>query len=689
MARRRKQRSVTFGTRTAAPAAPDTAQRRDITTRDVSLRAQTANDDARTVDAVLATERVVQVFDWMRERTIDEVLMMAGARMPAQMPLLETHSRYSLDSMHGVIRGMRIEDGAMVGTLHFEKEGGARTDRAWRMTRSGSITDISVGYRVTKYEEIPPGESRDIAGRTWTADKNRWLRIATEWDVVEGSLVPIGADRAAKVREDAQPGPTPQKENEMPQTPTEPTADGVRTAPAPAPATPPVDTDAIRAEGKRLERERMDAIRSLAQGVAGITPELLTRAEKEDWTVERAGKEFLTALRATEQAPVSTVRVTDAQQQGMRQAIVDGMVLRAGLPVTDPAAQRNAREFQHLTLHEMARASLQMAGRPVPIDGNALFRAVAEMDLQGRAGAGFSTFSLPTLLGDTFNRVLQAEYERTPGTLLQWARPVEVKDFREVSNVRFSVLKRFPKVGPGGMLEHTSAVETKEKYRVETHGVRMTVTRNQWIDDDLGALLRVPAELGEMAKTNIDDVGYDLLISASGVGPTLNEDGKALFATNHDDGANYITGNALSDASLALAKTRLMKMKHNGRSISPMPDILLVPPELVHTALKLVQSSELQITGSTDRTEGTANVHRGSLRVIVEPRLSAATNGTTAFYLIASRFETVVVPYLRGHQGPTLERNDPTDALGFGWWCYHDTGAGVVDYRGIDRTRGA
>lgn len=180
----------------------DPTQALDLTTRTLVLRAETANEQERSVEAVLSTDQPVAVFDFERFAIIDEVLRADGAQFGAKVPLLEAHMRFDLDSVLGSIRDIRVEGNQVVGRLFFQK-GDERADRAWNKVRDGHVTDVSVGYRATQYVDIPANKSATVAGRKYTAGP-RTLRVTTQWKLREGSLVPIGADDAAKIREQHQ-----------------------------------------------------------------------------------------------------------------------------------------------------------------------------------------------------------------------------------------------------------------------------------------------------------------------------------------------------------------------------------------------------------------------------------------------------------------------------------------------------
>lgn len=193
-------------------------QTREITTRCLRLRAATLDEANRSVEVTMTTDAPVTVFDWERG-IIDEVLVADGGIFPDQLPFLSNHSRWSLDDVLGSVRGIRQEGGTWIGRAFFA-EGDEDSDKAWNKTRQGHITDVSVGYRAIEFTDISPGQSQDVNGRSYTAGK-RGLRVTTRWEAKELSLVPIGADRQTKVREQPGrgPGTSPAKPGQPPARP--------------------------------------------------------------------------------------------------------------------------------------------------------------------------------------------------------------------------------------------------------------------------------------------------------------------------------------------------------------------------------------------------------------------------------------------------------------------------------------
>lgn len=686
----------------------------DLITRSLSVRAQTLDDKTRSVEVTIATDNPATVWDSETWQQIDEVLRMDGCAVPAQMPMLADHDRYSIDAIRGSIRGLRVDGGSFIGRAFFADD--ADSETAWQKVRAGHLTDLSVGYGVDSYVDIPAGQTESVNGVAYTA-RTRRLRVSTRWTPREASLVPIGADPASKVRGERPPSTTrtttPKEspmnfdawlrargidaatltaarraELEAEYTGAQRAAAGNAGAGQPAavaivaavPAVPAHD-EAARAAAIAGERTRTEGIYAAAG--EDMPPSLVRRAVVEQWPLERAHAEFLAEMRRARPAAV-TVEVVAASEDKFQRAAIAAMSLRAGVrPERVGAADvALARDLHVNGLQSLARQSCQVHRVEASENPDALLKRA------------LSTFSFPNALGTTLNRVLQAGYDETPSTLLQWAQPKSVKDFRTNTHVRIGKFANPQKVGRGGDLQSGTLSEEAENYKAETYGTLFLISRQNFIDDDLGAFTEVPMKLGASMKRNIDELGYGtgVLGAASGVGPTLLSDTTALFNTGRSDGANYATGGGtvLSMSSLRDAKSDMRKIKQGGVILSLLPLYLVVPPELEFTARQLVTSAEYRDT-TASTAFGTANPHQGTVTVIVEPRLSALTNGGTAWYLIADwrQAEHLAVSFLNGNQSPTVERKDPADVLGIGWQAYFDMGVDVIGWRGISRRRGA
>ncbi len=173
---------------------------------DIELRLETLDSETRSVGVIVSTSDPVPMFDFERMDVVDEVLTIEGFRSTDQVPLLNSHQRFDLDDVLGSIRQLQgnsrtqqVLGTAIFARLSTDDDEAQRIERIWQKVQQGHQRAISAGYRVDEAVYIEPGQTMEVAGRTYTAGE-RVMKIATRWFLREGSLVPIGADPRATTR---------------------------------------------------------------------------------------------------------------------------------------------------------------------------------------------------------------------------------------------------------------------------------------------------------------------------------------------------------------------------------------------------------------------------------------------------------------------------------------------------------
>jgi len=183
----------------------DAAQFENIYSREVVLRAPSVKEESRSIRGVVATELPVVVMDWARWEPIREALIVDGGNIPDKVPLLDTHSRFEVSNIKGSVTNFDFEADEKLGMILTGDNVFSKTaESEFTLAKEGHLDSTSIGYRVYESESVTlaPGMSVEIDGRKFTndyADKLP-LVIRKKWDLLENSLVPIGADKAAKFR---------------------------------------------------------------------------------------------------------------------------------------------------------------------------------------------------------------------------------------------------------------------------------------------------------------------------------------------------------------------------------------------------------------------------------------------------------------------------------------------------------
>ena len=206
-----------------------------------------------------------------------------------------------------------------------------------------------------------------------------------------------------------------------------------------------------------------------------------------------------------------------------------------------------------------------------------------------------------------------------------------------------------------------------------TYGRSFSITRKAIINDDLGALSRIPALYGVAARRGINKLVYEILTS----NPTI--EGADLFHNSHK---NLTTG-AINVANLGKAKALMARQKNIGgkEALNIQPAFLIVPPELEVTAAQLISS----VVDPT-KANATPNPFANKLTVVADPELADAE----AWYLAAAPglLPSIEVTYLNGKEAPTMESAVQFDTLGIKWRIYHDVGVNLIDFRGLLKSTG-
>ncbi len=71
-----------------------------------------------------------------------------------------------------------------------------------------------------------------------------------------------------------------------------------------------------------------------------------------------------------------------------------------------------------------------------------------------------------------------------------------MSDFKEVSRYRLLGTGGFEQVAPDGELKHGKLSEQKYSNKADTYGQVVFLTRQEIINDDLGAFMDVPTQMG-------------------------------------------------------------------------------------------------------------------------------------------------------------------------------------------------
>jgi len=676
---------------------PETTIDLPALSREAHLRADTVNEAARTVEITWTTGATVRRNRIFQDAIDEELSVDPDAvrleRLNAGAPFLNTHRAGSLESVLGVVEpgSARIENGIGTATIRFSER--ADVEPVFRDIAAGIIRNVSVGYRVHRYDI----EKRDGAPELWRA---------VDWEPLEISAVPIGADPGAQVRNGDVQGETQNpciltrqssepiehieitKGKDMPKskkaTETETTdtvrnegADQTRTSettvqtPAPETRTAP-GPDAIRTE----ERQRASEILTLCRrhDLDGLATDLIGRGV----TLDAARTEILDKIadadplqgRVHEPAPAS-VRGNGDADTAYRDAVAQALLHRHN-PGSHELTSAG-RDFRGMSLIELARHALERRGQTT--------RGMSRLELAGealgtRAAGAMSTSDFPAILANVANKTLRQAYASSPRTFAAWARRATITDFKPVSRTQIAGAPDLEKVLESGEFKYGSIGEGKETYALATYGRIVAITRQVLINDDLDAFTRIPSAFGAAAADLESDIVYAILTQ----NPNM-ADSKTLFHASH---GNLGTAAGVTETALGEAYRKFGSQKGlEGRLISILPSYIITPP-----GTRAIEARK-QMTQTTPAATADVNTFAGRLQVIEEPRLIPST-GNDPWFLAAdpARVDTIEYAYLDGQEGVYTETRTGFEVDGIEIKARHDFAAKAIDWRGLFKNAG-
>ncbi len=413
------------------------------------------------------------------------------------------------------------------------------------------------------------------------------------------------------------------------------------------------------------------------QKIAAQHPEIAAQAIEQGWDETKTELEVVRASRPkapginTGGAQTATPKVLEAA--AIMAGGIDGndLVRTYGEKVLDAAHTR----FRHgigLTelLMEAAWAN-GYAGRS--------FRS----DPKGVLQAAFSSASLSGVLSNVANKYLLQGFMAVEQAWKRLAAVRSVSDFKTVTSYRLTADTIFEEVAPDGELKHAKVTEDSFTNRAKTYGKIFSVTRQDLINDDLGALTARPKMIGRGSGLKINDVFWSIFLNNAAFFKTANK--------NYAAGA----GTALSiDALTAAILLFDQQTDTDGYPLAVSPKILAVPSALKVRAEQLMSSLQLNETTTADTPKPSDNPHAGKFEIVSSVYMSNSKYtgySAAAWYLLADPEDVpaIEVAFLNGVQEPTVEEAAAAfNTLGIEIRGYFDFGVALQDYRGGVKMKG-
>lgn len=520
-------------------------------------------------------------------------------------------------------------------------------------------------------------------------------------------------------------------DNPLPSASEQSSSDTTQQRSAGSEVSPPASDPAPASDPVAVERERVQQIRALADGLS-VENTLVTRAIDGGWDLARVRQEFSDA-RPTRTPPAQTQQESQAPAGHVRsgsgpslQALQAALLMRemgnSGHDLDSPLYQNRSVEaaFRRSGAHWVCEHSRALAINGTPNDGHAraaeeayelrsmpmveMCRHILRLNNQPHSGYDYRdivtrALSAPqaaSLFTTSFNALLLSEYVTVADTTRPWTSETDLPNWQPAERHQRGLSSRLRKKARGAAPEQTTFDASMEIIRVETFSERFEMTREDIMDDRLGGLDLVPQDLGEAAAELRPDLVYATLLS----NPNM-ADGNPLFGNIAKGIKNLTGGLGYAATDLDAAKTKFATQTINGRLVREKADYWVVPESKEWTAKRLIESDEDRTTAA-DVDRGTKNPAKGAFSVIAEPRLDAgvinpsndaqvAGQPNSWFLASAGGRRGLQVAYLRSDgRGPITEAYNLTEGrIGMGWTIEMVIGTKAVGRSGIAKAQQA
>lgn len=593
-------------------------------TRDLSVLAQSLDEEKRTVDIQFVSDAEVERRDFWGDKYF-EVLTpetMRTERITQAGSLLWNHLK---DERIGKVLSVNRD----IATVQLSRN--AQAEEIFQDIKDGIAPAISVGYRVHDFVVDPVVEG----------DGTVTIR-ATDWEPYEISFVSIAADISCGVRsqqndeslfiEIKTDNENQKRNDEMPN------------------------------EKQNIDTTNKDHERSIDEA----------RKESSKTASEQTRNLMIDVIKLCDKHNVDSDTKTRYLEDGLSLAdvqrdILEGLHERQEKTKVKSSAGHIVRDQRDTDIEGIENALLsRCSSTKTKLDDNGKrFRSDSLFDICKRFASSanivtegeskdsiitrvMSTGDFTKVLSSVTNKIILNEYGSEELNFTKFAVRNDLTDYKQSDIIDISSSIKMSLVNEAGEYKDQNIQASGETWRLRKYGAVVGMTREMIINDDIGLYDRTISGIGKSIRRNMLDVFWEMFLA----NPKMS-DSVDFFHAGHK---NLIT-KAFGDDGLSDLDEKIGLQKSKGKAGEPLNlnmSYLIVPRNLKRLAKKFMVSEF--VPGTT--TE--ANIHQGAYEVISEARLQQGvgkqSGSTTAYYGIAdpAQIEGFFYGFLNGQETPDV-----------------------------------
>lgn len=579
----------------------------------------------------------------------------------------------------GKIEKAWIENERGKAIVKFDND--AQSQEIAEKVKNGSLKGVSVGYMVNDWEvkEAPEGEEDE---------EDTW--IAKSWTPYEISIVSVPADPTVGVGrslEETNKDPAPSK-NKAPGAEIEKKSVIIEnTKNQKEISIMDEKENQVQKEQKSTnrvdERSIIENERARIAEITAMCRDFDVDAEtfiKEGTSVDNARAAVMEQLKARKAPIVTSIK---DEQDNFRAAAIDSLIMRSGGQVDNAA--KGAQELRAFNLRDLAIEAL--ARDPMESRSKDQLRRLTPDQLYNEVQRSYynPTALFPAILDSAIKKNIVDLYQKAPTTFQKWTTKGSLSDFKVTPEHNYIVGGgSFEKVTENGELKQNKPnTEILPTRKLDTYGAQFTMTRQAFVNDDIGFLSRIPGIYAVAAKRKINQQCYEMLFNNATI-----YDGKKLFDTAHNNVAATAGAPSLKTINALMLKLQAQKDPF-GEALNITPRTLILPVGYGLDVATLLHSAS--ITTPDSQNTGYNPLKDQGLVFVEDATLNGlAGAGACPWFLVAdpTSAKSIQVDYYNGVEAPTIRRSEQPGTLGIVWDIYLDWGITAVDFRGIAKNAG-
>lgn len=355
------------------------------------------------------------------------------------------------------------------------------------------------------------------------------------------------------------------------------------------------------------------------------------------------------------------VEIIADENDKFREAAIDGILMKNSINLANPSD--GANDFRSLSIRDIAIDCMEREAT------GADYRHMSSTQLYDILARDFynPTAAFPAILDGVVRKSYTEGLKKSRKKYNQWTGKGTLKDFKETQNHDYimSLGGELVEIPEGGELPSYKPVDVAMPSRkLKTYGRQFTMTREAFINDDIGLLTTMPQRYAAMSANTQNKRAYSLILENKPI-----FDGKPLFDLSR--GNTLKNGTGISFKAIEAMTLRLgMQKDEAGDPLDLTPDLFIVPLGMGTALRQLLTSSTIH---TTDNTQAYNPYSDMDFTIVEDATINNMSKPNTPLpWFMGVVGAGVQIDYLNGQEEANIKRGEVPGKLGFAWDIYHD-----------------